>query len=240
MQPQVLHDLLSEILMLQTGGAEWYRVAGSRAAPDDQAKFEGFMREAIAVKERLIKAIRAIGGDPHHIAPVAKVAQYTGESLMNVALVTQALTPEERQIVDLEVTIALSDQCASHWQLLATPGGQGFVARAAQKVTSAVGAVVHKGEDGAEQDPMAVLTPLATQAFASVEAVLLWARTTWVARNQALLASGLPQGLVRPNATTFPEQPVEQFCSSPVTEGLLEGAGAVMWLPSPLHELPKV
>jgi hypothetical protein len=242
MNKLVLLDLLSELQMMTTGAAEWYRVQITRGDPAFKGDYEGFLRTALGLRDQMVDAISQVGGDPNYIAPVARMAQYTAERLMGSTSVAGALLPEEVAIVDLEITIILTDQAVSHWKLLAEPMGGGPIRKATQAIAAAVTSAV-EGDDAGKKgttDAMLVLTPVAEAALKANEQVLTWARTTWVERNQALLAKGPSVEPVWSNVISNPLTPITLFDAAPMTEGLLEGSQQPMWQPSPLPVLPKV
>jgi hypothetical protein len=66
----------------------------------------------------LTSLIRDLGGDPDYVSPTARVAQAKSEALLQSALVSGPLSPEEREASDLENVVLAETKDHADWELL--------------------------------------------------------------------------------------------------------------------------
>ena len=242
MLKQVLLDQLSEFLMVEQGGLELYRVAASRARnPELKAKYEEFGRETAHHREVLVRLIERLGGDPSHVSPTARVAQFKAAKLLESAMVVDGLDEREIELSDLENVLLAETKDHADWTLLqqmADKAGKGGLSGAVQKAGSVAGAGVTAAAGGpTEQVDMDVLAEALQEAVAEVgpeeDEHLRWAR-------EKLIEMSLHMGMLGPAPSpqrwqdhiTNPEQPLEDISAAPKTDGLLSGAQQPFWQPS--------
>ena len=119
MNKQVLLDKLSEFLMVEQCGWQLYRVVGSRATDKElKERYQEFGQETDRHRTILTSLIRDLGGDPDYVSPTARVAQAKSEALLQSALVSGPLSPEEREASDLENVVLAETKDHADWELL--------------------------------------------------------------------------------------------------------------------------
>jgi rubrerythrin len=116
---QVLLDKLSEFLMVEQCGWQLYRVVGSRATDKElKERYQEFGQETDRHRTILTSLIRDLGGDPDYVSPTARIAQAKSEALLQSALVSGPLSPEEREASDLENVVLAETKDHADWELL--------------------------------------------------------------------------------------------------------------------------
>jgi rubrerythrin len=144
---QVLLDKLSEFLMVEQCGWQLYRVVGSRATDKElKERYQEFGQETDRHRTILTSLIRDLGGDPDHVSPTARAAQAKSEALLQSALVSGPLSPEEREASDLENVVLAETKDHADWELL----GQLAEQLPSEKARKAIEAAV--AEVGPQED----------------------------------------------------------------------------------------
>jgi rubrerythrin len=119
MNRQVLLDKLSEFLMVEQGGFQLYKVLSERTQMEDlRAKYIEFGDETSRHREILATVIKKLGGDPGYVSPLARVAQIRAESMLNIHLVADGLSPQEEEAVGLECVLLAETKDHADWEWL--------------------------------------------------------------------------------------------------------------------------
>ena len=242
MLKQVILDQLSEFLMVEQGGLQLYRVAAARAVdPTLKAKYDEFGRETAHHREVLVRLIERLGGDPSHVSPTARVAQFKASKLLESASVVDGLSEQEIMLNDLENVLLAETKDQADWELLkrmADQANESGLGAVAEKAGSLAGAGVTAATGGpAEQLDTDLLADALREAVDDVgddeDEHLEWAR-------EKHLEMSLRMGLVGPAPSperwqeqlTNPHEEVEAVHASPFRDGLLDGTTAPQWQPS--------
>jgi rubrerythrin len=139
---QVLLDKLSEFLMVEQCGWQLYRVVGSRATDKElKERYQEFGQETDRHRTILTSLIRDLGGDPDYVSPTARVAQAKSEALLQSALVSGPLSPEEREASDLENVVLAETKDHADWELLGQLAEQLPSGKARKAIEAAVAEV---------------------------------------------------------------------------------------------------
>jgi rubrerythrin len=139
---QVLLDKLSEFLMVEQCGWQLYRVVGSRATDKElKERYQEFGQETDRHRTILTNLIRDLGGDPDHVSPTARIAQAKSEALLQSALVSGPLSPEEREASDLENVVLAETKDHADWELLGQLAEQLPSGKARKAIEAAVAEV---------------------------------------------------------------------------------------------------
>jgi rubrerythrin len=139
---QVLLDKLSEFLMVEQCGWQLYRVVGSRATDKElKERYQEFGQETDRHRTILTSLIRDLGGDPDHVSPTARAAQAKSEALLQSALVSGPLSPEEREASDLENVVLAETKDHADWELLGQLAEQLPSGKARRAIEAAVAEV---------------------------------------------------------------------------------------------------
>lgn len=142
MNKQVLLDKLSEFLMVEQCGWQLYRVVGSRATDKElKERYQEFGQETDRHRTILTSLIRDLGGDPDYVSPTARVAQAKSEALLQSALVSGPLSPEEREASDLENVVLAETKDHADWELLGQLAEQLPSGKARKAIEAAVAEV---------------------------------------------------------------------------------------------------
>ena len=142
MNKQVLLDKLSEFLMVEQCGWQLYRVVESRATDKElKERYQEFGQETDRHRTILTSLIRDLGGDPDYVSPTARVAQAKSEALLQSALVSGPLSPEEREASDLENVVLAETKDHADWELLGQLAEQLPSGKARKAIEAAVAEV---------------------------------------------------------------------------------------------------
>jgi rubrerythrin len=208
MNKQVLLDKLSEFLMVEQGGLQLYRVAMSRAQHAELKKrYQEFAAQTAQHREVLIRLIGQLGGDPNYVSPTACLAQVKATKLLEAALISDALAPQEIEASDLENIFLAETKDHADWQLLKQIGEQcddPTIKRAIQQAVQEV----EQEEDQHVQWAHDMLAKLCLQMAQK-------GRAPSPERWQMVVSA--------------PEPPVSAVNPSPVTAGLLPPSREPMW-----------
>jgi len=212
MQMQVVLDKLSEFLMVEQGGLELYSVAAARArTPELKARYEEFGRQTARHRGVLVALITELGGDPNHVSPTARLAQYKAAKLLGSSLQVDGLSEAEIEANDLENVLLAETKDHADWHLLSQLAEQ-----TSGSVQEALLAAVAEVED--EEDE-------------HVE----WAREMLSQLCLEQLNNDSPPSPERwQRLITGPEPPIDVFHPAPFTDGLLEGSALPMWVETPI------
>jgi rubrerythrin len=238
----VLLDMLSEFLMVEQGGLQLYRTALGRCTnPQLQSKYTEFLKETAHHREVLATLITELGGDPSYVSPTARAAQFKASKLLESALVVDGLSQPEVELSDLENVLLAETKDHADWSLLsqmAKQASQSGLGKVGQMAGSVAGAAVTAMTGGpSDQMDMETLQAALSRAVAEVEHQedehLQWAREMHATLSMQMATMGpAPSPMRWMQRITTPELPIESFHPRPITEGLLEFAGAPQWQPS--------
>jgi rubrerythrin len=240
----VLMDQLSEFLMVEQTGLELYRAAAGRATdPELKAKYTEFGRETAHHREVLVRLITRLGGDPDHISPTARAAQFKASKLLESTMAVDGMSQQERDLNDLENVLLAETKDHADWQILrrmaeqAERDGLGAVA---EKAGSLAGAGLTAATGGpSEQVDTAELADALREAVDAVgddeDEHLSWARETHADMSLRMGMMGPAPSAERwQTRITNPQRPLAEDHARPHTDQLLEGARLPHWVPSPV------
>ena len=244
MLKQVLLDQLSEFLMVEQGGWELYRVAGSRALdPELKARYAEFGQETEHHREVLVRLIERLGGDPDYVSPTARVAQFKASKLLESSLVVGGLSDQELMLNDLENVLLAETKDQADWALLrqmAEQANKGGVKAVAKKVKSLAGAGATAATDGpSERIDRKLLAKALKEAVDAVgdeeEQHLAWAQEKHADMSLRMATVGpAPSPRRWQEKLTNPDTPLQDDHVAPYRDGLLEGSQQPQWQPSPI------
>lgn len=244
MLKQVLFDQLSEFLMVEQGGLQLYRVAGSRALdPELAKKYTEFGEETDHHRAVLVRLIERLGGDPDYVSPTARVAQFKASKLLESSMVVDGLSDQEIMLSDLENVLLAETKDQADWALLRRMQEQlakGRLRAAATKLKSLIGSGATAATGGPnEQIDDKLLADALKEAIDEVgddeEQHLEWAREKHAEMSLRMGTLGPAPSPERwQGKITNPDTALEDFHVAPHLEGLLEGSQRPQWQPSPI------
>lgn len=208
MERQVLLDKLSECLMAEEYGVQLFRVVASRSADAEmRRRFEELGQQTARHRSVLVDLIHRLGGDPSHVSPSARLAQVKAEKLIESALVSDGLSPEEVGASDLENVLVTATRSHALWSLLAR------IAR-------------ETDDEALKQDMGNAVAPIEAEK----DQLLAWAREALSRHSSEVILRGPapdPERALR--YLSGPEPPIERIHPAPVMEGLFPDAHASPW-----------
>ncbi len=114
-----LMEKLSEFLAVEKGGVKLYEAAIQVVRnPDVLNRFHVFYQQTRKHVEILTRVISALGGDPMHMSPGARIADEKAQALLKTMTLSDGIRPDEAELNAIENIVIAETKDHADWQLL--------------------------------------------------------------------------------------------------------------------------